>query len=124
MNRASCASVPKSPAARRTKAAVTWVIRRSGDGPRFKGRGLIQLTGRANYREYGRAIGREAELLAHPEVLETNPDLCVDVAGWFWVRRNLNQLADAGYLTGITTRINGGLNGLDNRRRLLKRARR
>jgi predicted chitinase/peptidoglycan hydrolase-like protein with peptidoglycan-binding domain len=93
-----------------------------GDGRRFKGRGLIQLTGRANYREYGRAIGREAELLADPELLATDPDLCADVAGWFWAKRNLNTLADADDLTGITRRINGGLNGLDDRRRLLKRA--
>jgi len=93
-----------------------------GDGRRFKGRGLIQLTGRANYREYGRAIGREAELLANPELLATDPDLCVDVAGWFWAKRGLNPLADADDLTGITKRINGGLNGLDDRRRLLKRA--
>jgi predicted chitinase len=93
-----------------------------GDGRRFKGRGLIQLTGRANYREYGRAIGREADILVHPELLETDPDLCVDVAGWFWAKRNLNTLADADDLTGITKRINGGLNGLEDRRRLLKRA--
>jgi predicted chitinase len=93
-----------------------------GDGRRFKGRGLIQLTGRANYREYGRAIGREADILVHPELLETDPDLCVDVAGWFWAKRNLNTLADADDLTGITKRINVGLNGLEDRRRLLKRA--
>ena len=94
----------------------------SGDGRRFKGRGLIQLTGRANYSEYGRAISREAELLAHPDLLETDPELCVDVAGWFWAKRHLNALADADDLTGITKRINGGLNGLEDRRRLLKRA--
>jgi predicted chitinase len=93
-----------------------------GDGRRFKGRGLVQLPGRANYREYGRAIGREAELLANPELLETDPDLCVDVAGWFWAKRHLNMLADTDDLTGITKRINGGLDGLEDRRRLLKRA--
>jgi predicted chitinase len=93
-----------------------------GDGRRFKGRGLIQLTGRANYGEYGRAIGREAELLDEPEQVATEPDLCVDVAGWFWAKRNLNALADADDLTSITRRINGGLNGLDDRRRLLLRA--
>jgi predicted chitinase len=94
-----------------------------GDGRRFKGRGLIQLTGRANYAEYGRALGREAELLQTPELVETDPELCVDVAGWFWARRNLNALADADDLTSITKRINGGLNGLEDRRRLLKRTR-
>lgn len=93
-----------------------------GDGPRYKGRGLIQLTGRANYAEYGRAIGREAELLEHPELVETDPDLCVDVAGWFWAKKGLNTFADADDLTTLTKRVNGGLNGLDDRRRLLLRA--
>jgi predicted chitinase len=92
-----------------------------GDGRRFKGRGLIQLTGRANYAEYGRALGREAELLALPERIETDNELCVDVAGWFWAKRGLNALADSDDLTAITKRINGGLNGLEDRRRLLMR---
>lgn len=93
-----------------------------GDGRKFKGRGLIQLTGRANYGEYGRAIGREAELLEQPELVETDPELCVDVAGWFWAKRNLNNLADVDDLTSLTKRVNGGLNGIDDRRRLLLRA--
>lgn len=93
-----------------------------GDGRKFKGRGLIQLTGRANYGEYGRAIGREAELLATPELVETDPELCVDVAGWFWAKKNLNNLADVDDLTSLTKRVNGGLNGIDDRRRLLLRA--
>ncbi|MBN1481587.1 hypothetical protein EH223_04420 [candidate division KSB1 bacterium] len=94
-----------------------------GDGPRFKGRGLIQLTGRANYREYGRAIGREEEILKKPEIVATDPELCVDVAGWYWSKRNLNTYADQDDLTTITRLINGGLNGLEDRRRLLNRAR-
>jgi len=93
-----------------------------GDGRKFKGRGLIQLTGRANYGEYGRAIGREAELLDKPELVETDAELCVDVAGWFWAKRHLNTWADADDLTTLTKRINGGLNGIDDRRRLLVRA--
>lgn len=93
-----------------------------GDGRRFKGRGLIQLTGRANYTEYGRAINREAELLAKPELVGSDPALCVDVAGWFWAKRGLNELADKDDLTAITKRVNGGLNGLEDRRRLVKRA--
>ncbi len=94
-----------------------------GDGRRFKGRGLIQLTGRANYAEYGRAINREAELLAKPELVASDPELCVDVAGWFWAKRGLNELADRDELSAITRRINGGLNGLEDRRRLYQRAR-
>jgi predicted chitinase len=92
-----------------------------GDGRRYKGRGLIQLTGRANYAEYGRALGREAELLEHPERVADEIGLCIDVAAWFWSRRELNALAEKDDLTGITRRINGGLNGLEDRRRLLKR---
>lgn len=93
-----------------------------GDGMRFKGRGLIQLTGRANYAEYGRAIGREAELLGQPELVASDKALCADVAGWYWAKRELNALADRDDLTGITRRVNGGLNGLEERRRLLLRA--
>lgn len=93
-----------------------------GDGPRYKGRGLIQLTGRANYAEYGKALGRVDDLLTHPEQVATDDDLCVDVAAWFWARRELNGLADRDDLSTITRRINGGLNGLDDRRRLLQRS--
>jgi predicted chitinase len=93
-----------------------------GDGPRFRGRGLIQLTGRANYADFGRALGREAELLAEPDRVAADPELCVKAAGWYWARRDLNALADANNLTEITRRINGGLNGLEDRRRLFNRA--
>lgn len=93
-----------------------------GDGQRFKGRGLIQLTGRANYTEYGRALGREAEILAQPELVANDKALCADVAGWYWARRELNALADRDDLTAVTRRVNGGLNGLEERRRLLQRA--
>lgn len=94
----------------------------SGDGRRFKGRGLIQLTGRANYREYARSINRETEIMNDPEQIASQTDLCVDVAGWYWTRRKLSALADVDDLTTITKRINGGLNGLEDRRRLLVRA--
>lgn len=92
-----------------------------GDGRRFKGRGLIQLTGRANYAEYGAAIGRD--LLADPTVVATDPALAVDVACWFWVAHGLNTLADADDAERITRRINGGLNGYPDRLAILARAR-
>lgn len=92
-----------------------------GDGRRFKGRGLIQLTGRANYAAYGRAIGRD--LLADPTPVASDPALAVDVACWFWETRGLNALADADDVERVTRRINGGLNGLADRQAYLRRAR-
>lgn len=92
-----------------------------GDGPRFKGRGLIQLTGRANYTRFGEAIGRKAEILADPALVATDADLAVEAAGWFWEDRKLNALADRDDLRLITRRINGGLNGLAQRAALLRR---
>lgn len=83
-----------------------------GDGPRFKGRGLLQITGRANYAACGDALG--LDLLAHPELLEEPIHACRS-AGWFWQTRRLNARADAGDFIGITKRINGGTNGLADR---------
>ena len=94
---------------------------RPGDGRRFKGRGLIQLTGRANYTAYGTAIGRD--LAADPSPVATDPVLAVDAACWFWETRGLNALADADDVERITRRINGGLNGYDDRKEYLHRAR-
>jgi len=89
----------------------------TGDGRLFKGRGLIQLTGRNNYEAYGDDIG--VDLLAYPSQVATDERLCVDVAGWYWHKRGLNKYADADNIVTITKRINGGLNGLQDRRRLL-----
>lgn len=88
-----------------------------GDGPRFKGRGLIQLTGKDNYRAYGDFVG--VDLIATPELVATRTDLCVDVAGWFWNGHKLNELADQDGIQRITRRVNGGLNGLEDRQRIL-----
>jgi len=93
---------------------------RPGDGPRYKGRGLIQLTGRSNYSQYCRACG--VDVLERPELVATDDNLCADVAGWFWDRHKLNSHADRDDLEKITRVVNGGLNGLANRRRLLNRA--
>ena len=83
-----------------------------GDGVRFKGRGLIQITGRDNYISCGDALG--VDLVAEPERLE-QPDLAARSAGWFWDSRNLNKLADLGDARAITKKINGGINGLQDR---------
>ena len=84
-----------------------------GDGPRYKGRGLIQLTGRANYAAYSKAAG--VDYLAKPQRLASDPFVAVDVACWFWHSRDLNKLADVDDVRGITRRINGGFNGIDER---------
>lgn len=85
----------------------------SGDGWRFRGRGLIQVTGRANYDACGQALG--LDLLASPELLE-QPGPAARSAAWFWSSRRLNGPADRGDIEAITRAINGGLNGLDDRK--------
>lgn len=92
-----------------------------GDGKRFMGRGLIQTTGRNNYKNTGDALG--VDLLSNPEMLETTV-LAARSAGWFWKNRGLNELADSGKFETITRRINGGINGLEDRERLFDIARR
>lgn len=90
-----------------------------GDGVRFKGRGLIQVTGRTNYRICGRVLGLPLE--EQPELLEqVGP--AARSAGWFWLSRHLNELADAGDFRVITRRINGGLNGYADRLAAWERA--
>ena len=86
-----------------------------GDGVRYRGRGLIQITGRHNYTQAAAAL--QLPLIEHPELLET-PELAARVSGWFWYRKNLNSLADFGKFDTITRRINGGLNGKEDRDRL------
>lgn len=92
----------------------------TGDGVRFKGRGLLQVTGRANYAACGVALG--LDLLAAPQLLEQTTAACRS-AGWFWQSRGLNRLADAGDQERVTRRINGGLNGLAERLALYAAAR-
>jgi putative chitinase len=92
-----------------------------GDGARFRGRGLIQITGRTNYAACGRALG--LDLLTKPELLEQTVNACRS-AGWFWQSRGLNALADAGDQVAVTRRINGGTNGLAERLAYFKVAQR
>ena len=84
----------------------------SGDGWKFIGRGLIQLTGKNNYVAYSLACDNEA--LQKPEIVE-QPKYAAESAGWFWDVNRLNSLADAQDVQGMCRRINGGLNGLDDR---------
>lgn len=90
-----------------------------GDGKRFMGRGLIQITGRANYAQASDALGED--FIAFPALLET-PKWASRSAAWYWQSRGLNALADAGDYDRITRRINGGLTGRADRIALLERA--
>lgn len=91
-----------------------------GDGRRFKGRGLIQLTGRANYARAALALDRD--FIADPEQVERFP-YAADVSGWFWKVNDLNALADKDDVRAVTRRVNGGLNGLASRTACLETAR-
>lgn len=92
-----------------------------GDGQRYRGRGLIQITGRTNYRSCSLALFGDERLLQTPELLE-EPEWAAESAAWFWESKGLNALADAGDFNRITRRINGGLNGLADRLELWGRA--
>lgn len=86
-----------------------------GDGERFCGRGLIEITGRRNYTLA--SIGLDLDLLNHPELLE-QPEHAAMSAGWFWFNNKLSAIAKAGNFTALTRRINGGTNGLADRQAL------
>ncbi len=90
-----------------------------GDGKRYKGRGPIQLTGRANYKRYGDLLG--LDLINNPTQAAT-PEVGFRIAGQFWKLNGLNELADKQDIRGITKRINGGYNGLDDRIMYYERA--
>ena len=90
-----------------------------GDGQKYRGRGLIQITGRANYMMCGEALA--LDLINQPELLEKPQHACMSAA-WFWASRGLNTLADADQFDTITRRINGGQNGAAERQALYARA--
>jgi len=83
-----------------------------GDGVKFKGRGLIQITGRNNYKKLSEDIG--VDFISNPELLKT-PKYAVESACWYWKKANLNSSADIDDIKGVTKKINGGYNGLQNR---------
>lgn len=90
-----------------------------GDGVKFKGRGLIQITGRSNYTLLSKDFG--INFIEFPALL-SSPEWAVRSAYWFWDKNNLNALADISDLRAITRRINGGYNGLADREALYKKA--
>lgn len=90
-----------------------------GDGVKYKGRGLIQITGRLNYAKCSLAL--DIDCVNKPELLEGPINACRSAA-WFWKTNGLNELADVGDFLKITRRINGGVNGLADRQALYKKA--
>jgi putative chitinase len=90
-----------------------------GDGKLFRGRGIFQLTGRSNYKQYGEKLG--LDLVNQPELAAT-PEVSVKVAGLYWQNRKLNVPADANDVRAVTKLINGGLNGLPDRINKVNRA--
>ncbi|ELY5940580.1 glycoside hydrolase family 19 protein [Cronobacter malonaticus] len=91
----------------------------NGDGWKYRGRGLKQITFKANYEECGKALG--LNLVDSPDLLLQDKYAAMS-AGWFWKANGCNQFADAGDVNGLTRRINGGLNGLQDRIDRTKRA--
>jgi len=92
----------------------------SGEGFLYRGRGLIQMTGKEAYANCGSGLG--VDLIGDPDRL-FDPEYAALSAGWFWRKRDLNSLADSGDIETITKRINGGLNGLDDRKAKVAKAR-
>lgn len=93
----------------------------SGDGWRFRGRGLIQVTGKNNYRAYSIFMYADDRAVSEPALLARDPDAVLS-AGWFWHSRSINLVADRDDLVGVTKLINGGTMGMKDRARWLARA--
>lgn len=92
----------------------------SGDGWKYRGRGLIQLTGKENYTKCGGAL--KIDLVNKPDLLAQDANAAVAAACWFWDSRKLNAYADQDDIRSVTKRINGGYNGLEDREQYLRRA--
>lgn len=90
-----------------------------GDGFRFRGRGLIQITGRDNYQRAAAGLG--VDVVVDPQLLEERA-LAARSAAWWWKTHGCNQLADGGDFVALTRRINGGTNGLTDRQTRWERA--
>ena len=91
----------------------------AGDGKRFKGRGLIQITGRNNYQLVSDAFG--VDFIANPELLE-QPEWATAVSAFWWQNAGLNEIADTKDFRLVTRRVNGGYNGMSDRQKWYDRA--
>lgn len=94
---------------------------KAGDGYKYRGRGLIQITGRANYQAYQNSKVCRDDIMTEPELLE-KPPVAVESAMWWWNAHGLNEKADKDLFLAITKTINGGTNGLESRKKFLARA--
>lgn len=93
-----------------------------GDGRLFKGRGLMMLTGKRNYRLFSQFYYGDDTAVKDPYLLADDVQAAVASACWFWAENDLNRLADADDIVKLTRKINGGRNGLEGRRQLFERA--
>jgi len=93
----------------------------SGDGWKYRGRGILQVTGKQNYIECSSYLFDNLILLDYPDLL-LEPKYAIQSACWYWSANNLNPIADAGDFELLTRRINGGLNGLEHRVEIYERA--
>ncbi len=89
----------------------------SGDGWHYRGRGLIQLTGKANYRLYSNEMG--VDFVVNPDAIATSASRCADVVGWYWDRNGIHLWADRDDVVSVTKHVNGGTHGLDEREHFL-----
>ncbi len=92
---------------------------KKGDGRRYKGRGLLQLTGRANYAEYGKSLGIDLE---NNPTMAAEPALSLKIACEYWKRHKINADCDRDDIRATTRKINGGLNGLEDRSNYIRKA--
>ena len=88
----------------------------SGDGWKYRGRGIIQLTGKSNYAAY--KAYSNVDVVNHPE-LAARIDIALDIAGWFWQKNNVNAQADNDDIVAVTKKVNGGTIGLAERKTFL-----
>jgi putative chitinase len=102
-----------------TELAKTLGNTEKGDGFRYRGRGPIQITGRANYKKYGDLLG--VDFVGNPD-LAAQPEYAFQTAGLYWKTHNCNELADVGDFIAITKKINGGTNGLPDREKYYETA--
>lgn len=93
----------------------------SGDGWKYRGRGILQLTGKNNYKTFSQDVFKSDAILNNPDLVAHNRPSTIHSACWFWNVNNLNKLADKDDCIALSKRINGGTHGLRNRQARLAR---